>query len=62
MKPINKIILTGLLIYAMPTYITTGLMVYGLYQTVKTTPNDLRRNIYDIVDGINNIILEKSIE
>ena len=62
MKPINKIILTGLLIYAMPTYITTGLMVYGLYQTVKTTPTDFRRNIYDIVDGLNNIILEKSIE
>ena len=60
MKVLNKIIITAGIVYFIPQA-STALTIYGLYNIFNNNhPNDINRNIYDIIDGINYIILENS--
>jgi hypothetical protein len=61
MKIINKIIICGSVIYLIPQSTITILSLYGMYSIFKNDKiEDIKRNIYDIVDGINYIILENT--
>jgi len=58
MKVLNKIILTSALVYLIPQT-STALTIYGIYTIFNNNSiNDVKRNIYDIIDGFNHIILD----
>jgi hypothetical protein len=60
MKVLNKILLTSAIVYLIPQT-STALTLYGLYTLFNNNNiQDVRRNLCDIIDGINYVILENT--
>jgi len=57
MQPTTKLILITTAYYILPTPLSIGLSIYGLYNTVYSDNNQsIQRDIINVVSALNNVV------